>query len=112
VNLVSVLKACADETRIELIRALAAEGELCVSDLVAQIHESQPKVSRHLAYLKREGIVADRKSGLNVYYRLATLPDTECASLVELIAGQPIELPDEQPVYQHDTYDSLDVELL
>ena len=64
------LKACADQTRLRLINLLAAEGEVCVCHLVDVLDANQPKVSRHLAYLKRAGLVADRDS-LSVHYRLA-----------------------------------------
>lgn len=67
----SLLKACADQTRLRILNLLADEGEVPVSHLVAVLNVSQPKVSRHLAYLKRAGLVADRKDGLLVCYRLA-----------------------------------------
>lgn len=67
----ALLKACADQTRLRLLNLLAAEGEVAVGHLVAVLRTNQPKVSRHLAYLKRAGLVADRKDGLLVYYRLA-----------------------------------------
>ncbi len=65
------LKACADQTRLRLINLLAAEGEVCVCHLVDVLGTNQPKVSRHLAYLKRAGLVSDRKDGLWVHYRLS-----------------------------------------
>lgn len=67
----SLLKACADQTRLRILNLLADEGEVSVSHLVAVLNVSQPKVSRHLAYLKRAGLVTDRKDGLLVCYRLA-----------------------------------------
>lgn len=74
-QMVEFLKACADETRLRLLNLLAHEGEICVCYLVDVLGTSQPKVSRHLAYLKRAGLVLDRKDGLWVHYRLAeTLP--------------------------------------
>jgi ArsR family transcriptional regulator, arsenate/arsenite/antimonite-responsive transcriptional repressor len=64
-------KACADQTRLRILNMLASEGEVCVCHLVDVLQTNQPKVSRHLAYLKRVGLVADRKDGLWVHYRLA-----------------------------------------
>lgn len=67
-----LFKACADQTRLRILYMLACEGEICVCHLVDVLQTNQPKVSRHLAYLKRVGLVADRKDGLWVHYRLAT----------------------------------------
>lgn len=67
----TVFKMLADETRLQLLLQLAAHQELCVCDLVAVCHESQPKISRHLAMLRREGLVQCRREGAWVYYQLA-----------------------------------------
>lgn len=67
-----LLKACADRTRMRILNMLAGEGEVSVWYLVEVLQTNQPKVSRHLAYLKRTGLVTDRKDGLRVYYRLAS----------------------------------------
>lgn len=65
-----IFRAFADETRLRILHLLAG-GELCVCDLVAVLRAPQPKVSRHLAYLKRAGLVADRRSGAWRNYSLA-----------------------------------------
>lgn len=70
-QMTALLKACADQTRLRLINLLTQEGEVCVCHLVDVLGTNQPKVSRHLAYLKRAGLVSDRKDGLWVHYRLA-----------------------------------------
>src|SRR5437868_9716946 len=70
-QMAAVLKACADQTRLRLLNLMAEEGEVCVCHLVDVLGTNQPKVSRHLAYLKRAGLVSDRKDGLWVHYRLA-----------------------------------------
>jgi ArsR family transcriptional regulator, arsenate/arsenite/antimonite-responsive transcriptional repressor len=67
-----LFKACADQTRLRILNMLTCEEEICVCHLVEVLRTNQPKVSRHLAYLKRAGLVLDRKDGLWVYYRLAT----------------------------------------
>jgi len=55
---------------------IARESELCVCDLTAALDESQPKISRHLAQLRSCGLLADRRQGQWVYYRLhQSLPD-------------------------------------
>ena len=65
-----LFKGLADPTRIRIINLLAA-GELCVCDLVAVLGLPQPAVSRHLAYLRRTGLVRARRDLRFAYYRLA-----------------------------------------
>jgi ArsR family transcriptional regulator len=64
------LKALADTTRLRILGLLAA-GETCVCNIHESLGLPQPKVSRHLAYLRRMGLVETRKEGLWVYYRIA-----------------------------------------
>ncbi|MCY1288770.1 Arsenic resistance transcriptional regulator ArsR2 [compost metagenome] len=63
-------KCLADETRAQLMLLIAGEGELCVCELTCALAESQPKISRHLAQLRSGGLLADRRQGQWVYYRL------------------------------------------
>jgi ArsR family transcriptional regulator len=65
-----VFKAFADETRLRILHLLT-RGELCVCDLVDTLRLPQPKVSRHLAYLRGAGLVRVRKAGLWKHYSLA-----------------------------------------
>ena len=65
-----VFAALADETRLRILNLLN-EGELCVCDLIRILKEPQSKVSRHLAYLRRSGLVEGRKEGLWMHYRLS-----------------------------------------
>jgi len=69
-SLETVFKALADQTRLRIL-ALLAGGEVCVCDIHETLGIPQPKTSRHLAYLRRAGLVADRRDGLWVHYRLA-----------------------------------------
>lgn len=72
----SLFKALADETRARMTLLIAREGELCVCELTVALEESQPKISRHLAQLRSAGLLADRRAGQWVYYRLhPQLPD-------------------------------------
>ena len=80
-----VLNACADETRLQLLRLLSSKAEMCVSDLVSLIGTNQPKISRHLAYLRRAELVRDRKQGLNVYYRLSTTQECPARPVIDAI---------------------------
>jgi ArsR family transcriptional regulator len=66
-----MFRAFSDRTRLRLLHLLGRGGEVCVCDLVDVLGVPQPKVSRHLAYLRKAGLVKARKQGLWSYYRLA-----------------------------------------
>lgn len=61
----------ADTTRLRCLLLLAAEGELCVCELVHALDLSQPKISRHLKLLRDTGLVDDRRERMWVHYRIA-----------------------------------------
>lgn len=65
-----ILKALADPTRLRIVGLLQG-GEVCVCHIHDSLKIPQPKTSRHLAYLRRAGVVQADKRGLWVYYRLA-----------------------------------------
>ena len=70
-NRVDVMfRAFSDRTRLRILNLLRP-GELCVCDLVRVIGAPQPKISRHLAYLRKAGLVRARKEGLWAYYQLS-----------------------------------------
>jgi len=69
-NLLDVLKALSDETRLRILNLLY-EKELCVCDIMETLEISQAKASRHLIYLKNADLVKDRKQAQWVYYSLA-----------------------------------------
>jgi len=69
-TLAALCKALGDETRLRLL-ALLARGEVCVCDLHSSLRLPQPTVSRHLAALRRAGLVAARRDGIWMHYRLA-----------------------------------------
>jgi ArsR family transcriptional regulator len=95
-QMTDLLKACADQTRLRLLHLLAQEGEVCVCHLVDVLGTSQPKVSRHLAYLKRAGLVADRKDGLWVHYRLVETLNNHARRLLECLSACCAEVPEMQ----------------
>lgn len=66
----AIAEACADETRRRILLLLLSQGELCVCDLLGALELPQPKVSRHLAVLRDTNLLASRKQGTWVYYRL------------------------------------------
>src|SRR5436190_4382861 len=65
-----IFRAFSDRTRLRILSILS-QGEHCVGDLVEILKVPQPKVSRHLAYLRKAGLVEIRKQGLWTFYRLA-----------------------------------------
>ena len=70
---VEFYKALADETRLLSLLLIEQHGELCVCDLITALDESQPKISRHLAQLRKSGILQDRRQGQWVHYSLHPL---------------------------------------
>ena len=73
-DLASLFKALADPTRLRIL-GLLLTGEVCVCDLHESLKISQPKASRHLAYLRRVGLVETRREGLWIHYRIADFSD-------------------------------------
>lgn len=71
----ALFKAFSDPTRLRILNLLQLRGrgrsELCVCDLIDVLGLPQAKVSRHLAYLRRSGLVQTRREGQWVYYRLS-----------------------------------------
>ena len=65
-----LFKTLADPTRLRLLNLLAC-GETCVCELTDTLRVVQPKVSRHLAHLKRAGLVEARRNGKWMHYRWA-----------------------------------------
>lgn len=65
-----LFRAFSDRTRLRILNLLLG-GELCVCEIVEVLKMPQPKVSRHLAYLRKAGLVEARKDGYWSYYRLA-----------------------------------------
>jgi ArsR family transcriptional regulator len=66
----TIFRAFSDRTRLRILHLLC-DGELCVCHIVDVLGVPQPKASRHLAYLRRAGLVLVRKQGHWSHYRLA-----------------------------------------
>lgn len=77
-------RALADPTRLRLIN-LIGDQEVCVCFFVEILKTNQPKISRHLAYLRRAGIVAARREGIWMHYRIATPPDENAARVLQAV---------------------------
>ncbi|KAB2889912.1 MAG: metalloregulator ArsR/SmtB family transcription factor [Desulfobulbaceae bacterium] len=85
---VNVLKSMADETRLRLLLLLKEHGELCVCDLMHALAMPQSTVSRHLAYLRRNGWLQDRRGGVWMYYSLAAALPPFLRGQLELIGRE------------------------
>ncbi|HEY8561162.1 MAG TPA: metalloregulator ArsR/SmtB family transcription factor [Pyrinomonadaceae bacterium] len=72
--------ALADKTRLRLLN-LMREDEVCVCYFTEVLGESQPKISRHLAYLRNAGIVSARREGKWINYKIE-FPENEFAARV------------------------------
>lgn len=79
-NIELLFKALADRTRLRLI-SLMGENEICVCFHVEVLNISQPKISRHLAYLRRAGLVTSRREGKWIHYRVVEPPDPHAARI-------------------------------
>ena len=94
-NIEDLFKALADRTRLRLI-SLLGESEVCVCFLVAILKTSQPKISRHLAYLRRAQIVDARREGKWMHYRLVDPPDDHAARILREVRASLVEHPELQ----------------
>ena len=84
----SFTKTLADPTRLRILMLLLQEEELCVCHLTEILDMVQPKVSRHLAVLRENKLLLDRRSGLWIHYRLhPALPIWCYKTLQSLSAG-------------------------
>jgi ArsR family transcriptional regulator len=81
-QLEGLFKALGDATRLRILRLLMA-GEICVCDIHDTLKIPQAKASRHLAYLRRAGLVATRREGLWIHYRLAASADPIIATIAD-----------------------------
>jgi ArsR family transcriptional regulator len=83
-DLVTLFQALSDATRLRLLSLMAA-GEVCVCYFVEILDETQPKISRHLAYLRRAGLVSARREGKWVHYGLLKPSDPAAAAVFETV---------------------------
>lgn len=67
----AMLRLLANERRLILLCTLIVEGEASVGRLATRVGLSQPAVSQHLAKLREDGLVATRRSGTTIHYRIA-----------------------------------------
>ena len=77
-------KALADRTRLRLLNLMRSD-EVCVCFFVEILKISQPKISRHLAYLRRAGIVQARKEGPWMHYRMIEPSETDAGEVLDSV---------------------------
>jgi ArsR family transcriptional regulator len=68
----AIARSLSDPTRLRILHLFSKRRELCVCEIQAAIHESQPLTSHHLRELRKAGLVKSRRSGTWVYYSLAS----------------------------------------
>ena len=81
-GLEDLFKALGDRTRLRILALLAA-GEVCVCNIHESLGLPQPTVSRHLAYLRRSGLVETRRDGVWMHYRLAPPAERLASAIVD-----------------------------
>ena len=88
-----LFQALGDSTRLRIL-GLLLTGEVCVCHIHESLQIPQPKASRHLAYLRRAGLVDTRREGLWVYYRLADPGDGVAATIRQAVTHALGHVPD------------------
>lgn len=83
-DLTVLFAALADRTRLRLLNLMDGR-EVCVCYFVEILGQGQPKISRHLAFLRRAGIVAARREGKWMHYRLVVPSDPHAASILKTV---------------------------
>jgi ArsR family transcriptional regulator len=89
----AMFRAFSDRTRLRILHVLQ-DGELCVGDIVAILQAPQPRVSRHLAYLRKAKLVVVRRSGFWSHYSLAPAKAPFHRKLLECLAKCFGEVPE------------------
>ena len=85
-NPVQFYKCLSDETRLRCLLLIEQEGELCVCELTEALNDTQPKISRHLAQLRKCKLLLDRRQGQWVFYRINTSLPSWAKSVLTLSA--------------------------
>lgn len=81
-TLTDVYAALADPTRLRIL-SLLGEDEICVCHIHASLGVPQPTASRHLAYLRKSGLVEARREGVWMHYRLVPVTNPVVASVMK-----------------------------
>src|SRR5881296_724740 len=94
-SLEKLFRALADSTRLRLLNLMNGR-EVCVCFFVVILKTSQPKISRHLAYLRRARIVTARRDGKWMHYSLSEPPDEHAARIFREVRASLAEHPELQ----------------
>ncbi len=92
-----ILKAIAHPERLRLLNALRS-GEECVCHLTALARQRQAYISQQLMFLRRAGLIADRKDGLRVYYRISNPRVLDVLDAANALAGVETERAPAKPL--------------
>ena len=92
-----LFKALADRTRLRLLNLIGAD-EVCVCFFVEVLKTNQPKISRHLAYLRKAGVVSSRRDGKWMHYRIVEPPDSHAAKIFREVRSS----REDDPLMQRD----------
>ena len=84
IEMETLFKALGDATRLRIL-GLLLTGEVCVCDIHESLRIPQSKASRHLAYLRRSGLVDTRRDGLWIHYRLGKLTDPVLRAVADAV---------------------------
>jgi ArsR family transcriptional regulator, arsenate/arsenite/antimonite-responsive transcriptional repressor len=90
-----MFRAFSDRTRLRILHVLLG-GEMCVGDIVESLRAPQPRISRHLAYLRKANLVTVRKEGLWSHYALAAAKTPFHRKLLECLGKCFGEVPEIQ----------------
>ena len=92
-NAIQVYKCLCDKTRLRILHLLQ-HGPLCVGDLQAVLREPQVKMSKHLAYMRRAGMVDSRRDANRIIYHLPVKPDRLLAENLACLQDLRREMPE------------------
>ena len=100
--LTQIYAALADPTRLRIL-ALLRDGEICVCHIHASLNVPQPTASRHLAYLRKAGLVDARREGIWMHYRLTPIANpviaTVVASALHALSHTAVSVSDERRLH-------------
>lgn len=95
-SLQKLFHCLSDVTRLRLLEMMCG-GERSVSEFVESLKEPQPKISRHLATLRDDGLVMTRRNGKNIYYAIDLGGNADTASILiavlQVLSGKDVLIP-------------------
>lgn len=94
-DLARLFAALADPTRLRLLNLMAGR-EVCVCYFVEILKQGQPKISRHLAYLRNAGIVSARREGKWMHYSIQRPDDAAANSILDTVLANLAQKPEMQ----------------